>query len=561
MGDTVAPGSADARPRRGPDRPGWSACAPTGRRSSQASRSPPAARSASPRRRRRLGARRELPAAVTAPADPFCRPPASTESPIGLCTEDLAITGMTSPLYVEAPDAPVTPPAATPRRPRRRSPAAATSPTTSPRSTRCCSRRAARRSPRPASASARTARRREGAARGREGARPSGDLGPARAALRRTGAPGRAVAHRRPRDDRHDAPGGGPRPGEAPHAGRPSGKMVAMKRRAIAAVLAAFLAAPAVAAAQDGYDATIRRTDHGIPHISADDFGGLGYGYGYAFAEDNLCVIADQYVTVRGERSKYFGPDETWSMRGNGTTQQQPQLGLLLQEDHPAADDREADGPAAAERPAARGQGGRPRLRRGLQPLPARGRRREPPRPGVPRRGVGQADRGDRRLPALLPARAARLERRRDRRHRRRAAADAAGVHRRRAARRARRDEQLAELEGPPAARRHRLERVRHRPRADRQRQGDAARQPALPVGRLRALLPVAPHDPRQDRRRRRQPVRRPGRAHRPHARAGLEPHGLDRVPLHAVRADARARLADDVPRRRPAEADDARPR
>ena len=40
---------------------------------------------------------------------------------------------------------------------------------------------------------------------------------------------------------------------------------------------------------------------------------------------------------------------------------------------------------------------------------------------------------------------------------------------------------------------------------------------------------------------------------------AGLEPHGLDRVPLHAVRAEARARLADDVPRRRPAEADDAR--
>ena len=38
---------------------------------------------------------------------------------------------------------------------------------------------------------------------------------------------------------------------------------------------------------------------------------------------------------------------------------------------------------------------------------------------------VGAADRGDRRLPALLPARAARLGRRGDRRHRRRAAADA----------------------------------------------------------------------------------------------------------------------------------------
>ena len=39
----------------------------------------------------------------TVVADPFCRPPGSTESPIDLCTGDLAITGMTSPLYVEAP--------------------------------------------------------------------------------------------------------------------------------------------------------------------------------------------------------------------------------------------------------------------------------------------------------------------------------------------------------------------------------------------------------------------------------------------------------------------------
>ena len=169
-----------------------------------------------------------------------------------------------------------------------------------------------------------------------------------------------------------------------------------------------------------------------------------------------------------------------------------------------------------------------------------------------------QADRGDRRLPALLPARAARLERRRHRRHRRRAAADAAPSPpaAARAASRARTTS--TEARRAPAARRDRLERLRHRPRADRQRQGDAARQPALPVGRHGALLPGAPHDPRQDGRQRRQPARRPGRAHRPHARAGVEPHGLDRVPLHAVRAHARPRLAHDVPRRRRAAADDA---
>ena len=38
-----------------------------------------------------------------------------------------------------------------------------------------------------------------------------------------------------------------------------------------------------------------------------------------------------------------------------------------------------------------------------------------------------------------------------------------------------------------------------------------------------------------------------------------LEPHRLDGVPLHPVRAEARARLADDVPLRRAAAADDGR--
>jgi acyl-homoserine-lactone acylase len=69
-----------------------------------------------------------------------------------------------------------------------------------------------------------------------------------------------------------------------------------------------------------GYEATIRRTAYGIPHILADGFGDLGFGYGYAFAEDNICTAADFYVTVNGDRSRFFGPDETWTFHGNGTT-------------------------------------------------------------------------------------------------------------------------------------------------------------------------------------------------------------------------------------------------
>jgi acyl-homoserine-lactone acylase len=59
----------------------------------------------------------------------------------------------------------------------------------------------------------------------------------------------------------------------------------------------------------DRYNAEIRRTAYGIPHILASDYGSLGYGYGYAFAEDNLCVLADWVITLRGERSRYFGPN------------------------------------------------------------------------------------------------------------------------------------------------------------------------------------------------------------------------------------------------------------
>jgi acyl-homoserine-lactone acylase len=57
------------------------------------------------------------------------------------------------------------------------------------------------------------------------------------------------------------------------------------------------------------YVAEIRRTAYGIPHILARDFGSLGYGYGYAFAQDNLCVLASRVLALRGQRSRYFGPD------------------------------------------------------------------------------------------------------------------------------------------------------------------------------------------------------------------------------------------------------------
>lgn len=63
---------------------------------------------------------------------------------------------------------------------------------------------------------------------------------------------------------------------------------------------------------------TIRTTEGGIPRIVADSYRGLGYGYGWALASENICSMADIYTTVRGERSKYFGPDGSWMLTGNG---------------------------------------------------------------------------------------------------------------------------------------------------------------------------------------------------------------------------------------------------
>src|SRR5688572_14753339 len=55
--------------------------------------------------------------------------------------------------------------------------------------------------------------------------------------------------------------------------------------------------------------AEIRTTSYGVPHVRAADLAGAGFGLGYAFARADLCTVADRWVTVRGERSKYFGAE------------------------------------------------------------------------------------------------------------------------------------------------------------------------------------------------------------------------------------------------------------
>jgi acyl-homoserine-lactone acylase len=58
-----------------------------------------------------------------------------------------------------------------------------------------------------------------------------------------------------------------------------------------------------------GNQVTIVTDSAGIPHITAWSFRGLGYGEAWAFAADDFCTLAQDFVTVNGERSRYFGPN------------------------------------------------------------------------------------------------------------------------------------------------------------------------------------------------------------------------------------------------------------
>ena len=58
------------------------------------------------------------------------------------------------------------------------------------------------------------------------------------------------------------------------------------------------------------YEATIRRTPDGVPHILADDLPGVFFGQGYASGEDHACSLADQMLKVQSRRAAILGPGE-----------------------------------------------------------------------------------------------------------------------------------------------------------------------------------------------------------------------------------------------------------
>jgi acyl-homoserine-lactone acylase len=57
------------------------------------------------------------------------------------------------------------------------------------------------------------------------------------------------------------------------------------------------------------FSAEIRRTEYGIPHIKAQDWGSLGYGYGYAYSQDNYCVTMREIALAGGRGAELAGGD------------------------------------------------------------------------------------------------------------------------------------------------------------------------------------------------------------------------------------------------------------
>ncbi|MGB5372652.1 MAG: penicillin acylase family protein, partial [Polyangiales bacterium] len=55
--------------------------------------------------------------------------------------------------------------------------------------------------------------------------------------------------------------------------------------------------------------AEIRRTEYGIPHITANDWASLGFGFGYAYAQDNFCVTMREIVFAVGRSAELMGEE------------------------------------------------------------------------------------------------------------------------------------------------------------------------------------------------------------------------------------------------------------
>ena len=94
-----------------------------------------------------------------------------------------------------------------------------------------------------------------------------------------------------------------------------------MRSRFVAAlaVVAAAICFPASAAAS--YGVSLTRTTGGVANISGENFADVGFGIGYAQAQDGICLLAETFLTVEGERSAFLGPEGVFKNEAEGGLQ------------------------------------------------------------------------------------------------------------------------------------------------------------------------------------------------------------------------------------------------
>ena len=63
---------------------------------------------------------------------------------------------------------------------------------------------------------------------------------------------------------------------------------------------------------------SLTRTTGGVANVAGENFADVGFGIGYGQAQDGICLLAETFLTVDGERSAFFGPEGTFKNESEG---------------------------------------------------------------------------------------------------------------------------------------------------------------------------------------------------------------------------------------------------
>ena len=91
-----------------------------------------------------------------------------------------------------------------------------------------------------------------------------------------------------------------------------------MRGRWLAALAVVAAGVFPASAAASKYSVALTRTTGGVANISGGNFADVGFGIGYGQAQDGICLLAETFLTVEGERSAFLGPEGTFKNEAEG---------------------------------------------------------------------------------------------------------------------------------------------------------------------------------------------------------------------------------------------------